>query len=137
MSGNNAAESPAMLAFLAAKEKGKAEEDIEIVSIGSISLRADKIGANVGIIEWISRISSLKGASKRFSQDYLVYYMLRTYGNTFTKINIKVDVEKDKELEKMKDKLLTLNDLKNDMINDNYQLMSAALTNIITDKFKD
>ena len=37
----------------------------------------------------------------------------------------------------MKDKLLTLNDLKNDMINDNYQLMSAALTNIITDKFKD
>ncbi len=46
--------------------------------------------------------------------------MLQTNGNTFTKINLKVDVEKDKELEEMKDKLLTLDDLKNDMINDNY-----------------
>ena len=45
--------------------------------------------------------------------------MLQIYGNTFTKINLKVDVKKDKELEEMKDKLVTLNDLKNDMINDN------------------
>lgn len=93
LSGNNAAESPAMLAFLMAKEKGIPESEIEIVSIGSISQRADKIPANIGIIEWISRISSLQGASKRFSQDYLVHYMLHTYGNTFTKINLKVDVE--------------------------------------------
>ena len=126
-----------MLAFLMAKEKGVPQEDIEIVSIGSISQRADKITANIGIIEWISRISSLKGASKRFSQDYLAYYMLQTYGNTFTKINLKVDVEKDQELETMPDKLLTLDNLKNDMINDNYQLMSMVLTNIIRDKFKD
>lgn len=119
MSGNNVAESPAMLAFLTAKENGINEKDIEIVSIGSISQRADKVSANIGIVEWISRISSLQGASKRFSQDYLVYYMLQIYGNTFTKINLKVDVEKDKELEEMKDKLLTLNDLKSDMINDN------------------
>jgi len=45
--------------------------------------------------------------------------MHQIYGNTFTKINLKVDVEKDKELEKMKDKLHTLNNLKEDMINDN------------------
>jgi hypothetical protein len=48
-----------MLAFLMAKEKGIPESEIEIVSIGSISQRADKIPANIGIIEWISRISSL------------------------------------------------------------------------------
>ena len=119
LSGNNVAESPAMLAFLTAKENGINEKDIEIVSIGSISQRADKVSANIGIVEWISRISSLQGASKRFSQDYLVYYMHQIYGNTFTKINLKVDVEKDKELEKMKDKLHTLNNLKEDMINDN------------------
>ena len=53
--------------------------------------------------------------------------MLWVHGNIFTKINLKIPMSEDKELEKMDDKLKRLESLKNDIINDNYQLISRVL----------
>jgi len=65
ISGDAMAVSPALLAFLTATEYGgKDAKDIEIFSVGSITERADKIPDNIGLVEWVSRLSSLQGASK-------------------------------------------------------------------------
>jgi hypothetical protein len=59
ISGNAAAESPAMFAFLYATEYGQLPEDVEVVSIGSIEERPNKIPSDIGVLEWTARISSL------------------------------------------------------------------------------
>ena len=50
MSGDAIAKSPALYAFLDATERGIQASDIEIVSIGSIHERADKIPKDIGVI---------------------------------------------------------------------------------------
>lgn len=67
ISGNAAAESPAMFAFLYATENGKLPEDIEVVSIGSIEERPNKIPADIGVLEWSARIQSLQGPVKSYA----------------------------------------------------------------------
>lgn len=71
--GDSVAVSPAMLAFMAATEEGGIDPaNIEIMSVGSLNERVDKIPEDIGAIEWLSRISSLTGQSKKHTQDYLL-----------------------------------------------------------------
>lgn len=68
ISGDSWAVSPAMYTYSYALTNNLASKDnTRVVSIGSIKERADKIPANIGIFEWISRVSSLQGPSKLFS----------------------------------------------------------------------
>lgn len=67
ISGNAAAESPAMFAFLYATEYGQLPENVEVVSIGSIEERPNKIPSDIGVLEWAARISSLQGPVKSYA----------------------------------------------------------------------
>ena len=67
ISGNAAAESPAMFAYLYATEYGQNPEDIEVVSIGSIEERPNKIPSDIGVLEWTARIQSLQGPVKSYA----------------------------------------------------------------------
>lgn len=67
ISGNAAAESPAMFAYLYATEYGQNPEDVEVVSIGSLEERPNKIPSDIGVLEWTARISSLQGPVKAYA----------------------------------------------------------------------
>lgn len=60
ISGDSWAVSPAMYTYTYAITAGKTKpENTRVVSIGAIKERADKIPEDIGVIEWISRVSSL------------------------------------------------------------------------------
>ena len=64
--GDAVAVSPALLAFMQATDvENRAASDVQVLSIGSIYQRADRIPANVGLVEWSSRINSMTGLSKK------------------------------------------------------------------------
>lgn len=64
--GSAVAVSPALLAFMTATDEGGISRDnVEVFSIGSINQRADKIPDDIGAIEWVSRVDSLTGQSKK------------------------------------------------------------------------
>lgn len=101
ISGDAMAVSPALLAFLTATEYGgKDAKDIEVFSVGSIEERADKIPDNIGLVEWVSRLSSLQGASKQHSQDYLMDHILQSYDRSFKKYFFPMSYSANQEFKK-------------------------------------
>jgi hypothetical protein len=70
--------SPALLAYMVATEEGEKDgtaippNQVRVFSIGSVNVRADKIPDDIGLIEWVSRLDSLTGTSKKHTQDYLL-----------------------------------------------------------------
>jgi len=90
ISGNAIAESPAMYAFLQATEAGNKPSNIHVVSIGSAMLRPDKISSKIGVIDWVTRIESLQGPSKRYSHDYLLNEILSKYKKRLLKFQFPI-----------------------------------------------
>jgi len=100
ISGNAAAESPAMWAYMFATQGGNKPADTKVVSIGAISERPDKISKDIGIIEWVSRIFSLQGEVKQHAQDYLLNSILNQYGSQLNKLEYKISLDELNELSK-------------------------------------
>jgi hypothetical protein len=135
ISGNVYAESPAMLAYLYASENGQASEDIRVFSVGSILRRADKIPEDVGVAEWVPRLESLQGPSKRHSQDYMVNQVLMSYNSRLIKFQYPVPVEVASELGGKRKRLEDLEHYKSDMINENRLLLEIAIEELVKERF--
>uniref|UniRef100_A0A7S3II86 Uncharacterized protein n=1 Tax=Strombidium inclinatum TaxID=197538 RepID=A0A7S3II86_9SPIT len=135
ISGNAIAESPAMYAFLYATEAGQDPANIAVVSVGSTLERPDKIPEDIGIIEWVTRIESLQGQSKRHSQDYLLNAVLNSYDRNLIKFQFPVSLEFEEELASKKNRLEDMELLKADMINENRMLIEFTMEAIVKERF--
>ena len=105
ISGNAASESPAMFAFLYATEYGQNPEDVEVVSIGSLEERPNKIPSDIGVLEWTARINSLKGPVKAYAQDYILDAILLSYDTSLRKFTYPVPLEQEHELKEKKERV--------------------------------
>ena len=137
ISGNAAAESPAMFAFLYATEYGQAPEDIEVVSIGSLEERPNKIPSDIGVLEWTARISSLQGPVKAYAQDYILEAILLNYDTSLYKFTYPVPLEQEQELASKKERISDIIDLKSDFINEQRFMIEVLLKEIVSDKIAD
>jgi hypothetical protein len=95
ISGNAAAESPAMFAFLYATEYGQLPEDVEVVSIGSIEERPNKIPHDIGVLEWTARIKSLQGPVKAYAQDYILDAILLSHDSNLMKFTYPIPISQE------------------------------------------
>lgn len=78
MSGSNYAKSPALYAYLYATERlGVKQADINMVSVGSTNEEPELIGDNVGLLDWVSRLTSLASSVKVHTMNYMLEYILR------------------------------------------------------------
>ena len=138
ISGDAMAKSPAMLAFLYATDAGVDPKTIRVVSVGSTSQRADKIPENIGIIDWMTRITSLQAPVKEHTHDYLLNFMLMEQsGHHVDKFHLVIPKDEDDQLNNLKNRHDKLIDLKNDFINENRDSISLMLDKILFDKYND
>lgn len=134
ISGNNAAESPAMFAYLYATENGQSPDNVEVVSIGSLEERPNKIPSDIGVLEWTARISSLKGPVKAYAQDYILDAILLNYNNFLWKFTYPVPISQDEELAAKKNRISDIVDLKSDFINEQRFNVEVLLRTIVDEK---
>ena len=125
ISGDAIAESPAMYSFLMATESGQDPATIAVFSIGSTFERPDKIPENIGVIEWVSRVTSLQGPSKRHSQDYMLNAILGSYDKSLIKFQFPISLEDEEEMANKKNRLEDLEQMTADMINENRLLIET------------
>ena len=134
ISGNAAAESPAMFAYLYATEYGQAPEDIEVVSIGSLEERPNKIPSDIGVLEWTARLSSLQGPVKSYAQDYILEAILLNYGSNLWKFTYPIPIAQEEELAAKMERIEDIVDLKSDFINEQRFMVEVLLKEIVDDK---
>lgn len=134
--GDAVAVSPALLAYMAATEEGGiSPADIEVFSIGSLNARADKIPEDIGAIEWLSRVDSLTGQSKKHTQDYLLHQILESYGSSLKKYTYPMSYEASAELAGMSSRLEKLEHLCGDMLNESQHDLVIDLKELISERF--
>lgn len=135
--------SPALLAYMVATEEGQRDggeipsDKVRVFSVGSVNVRADKIPDDIGLIEWVSRLDSLTGTSKKHTQDYLLQNILDSYGFNLHKYDYPMSYEKGAELAVMEPRLEELKYLSSDMINENRVQLEQDLDALILDRFAD
>ena len=134
ISGNAAAESPAMFAYLYATEYGQDPEDVEVVSIGSIEERPNKIPSDIGVLEWTARISSLQGPVKAYAQDYILDAILLSYDTSLKKFTYPIPISQEKVLADTKSRISAIVDLKSDFINEQRFSVEVLLRTIVEEK---
>ena len=88
--GSTFAESTDMYAYLqtvwsADGIKPENAHKIAIVSIGSQSFKTAKIGGEVGLLGWASRLYDLTGPVKKMTQDYMALQLTRKHGSLYKK----------------------------------------------------
>ena len=89
ISGDSIAISPAMYAYFYANERlGAKQDDIRVVSIGSIVEEAENIGVSASLLTWAARLTSLNGPVKMHTMDYMTDYLLRRSGHELHKFEI-------------------------------------------------
>jgi len=109
VSGTNIAKSPALYAYLYATEKiGVPEEDIRMVSIGSTVEEPDMISASTGLIEWVSRLSSLASSVKVHTMDYMLDYLLRNNSHKLHRFAIRETRQWEEDFFKVNNRMPTL-----------------------------
>ena len=72
ISGDHNAQSPALFSYYLAMQKGKSADKIKVVSVGSFYQRADRVTSNTPLVDWISRLLSLRTDNKAHSMDYMM-----------------------------------------------------------------
>lgn len=83
VSGENVAASPAMFAYLDARDQhGVDPKTIRVTSIGNTDSLPDRIDANVGLLDWAARLLTLNAPVKQHTMDYMMHYFLRDADGT-------------------------------------------------------
>ena len=141
ISGDSWAVSPAMYTYSYALANKKATaNNIRVVSIGNIKERADKIPDDIGIFEWISRISSLQGPSKLYSQEFMLDMSIRENAptsdsnNHLYKFNYLMSRDTYSELDTANSRKIEVNSYAEDMINENKEEIDILLENLVKER---
>jgi hypothetical protein len=126
ISGDSWAVSPAMYTYsYAINAKKTTASNTRVISIGAIKERADKIPENIGVIEWVSRVGSLQGPSKLFSQEYILDMSIRENApssdpnNHLHKYTYVMARDDYIELDSLNNRKSAINGYAEDMINEN------------------
>lgn len=93
VSGDSVALSPAMFAMLYANEKKDPPvdiQDINIVSIGNINDKSERIDTKTSLLQWVERLLTLMAPIKKYTQDYMLHYFLSMHGQRFSKFEIQM-----------------------------------------------
>ena len=136
ISGDANAVSPALFAYYHATTMlQKKAADINVVSVGGMRKRANKISASIGLAEWASRILTLTGESKLHSQDYLLDTILRKNNNQLHKFELYMAFDNVEAIEDKPDRKDDLIARSNDLVNENRFQIDVVLDNLIREKF--
>lgn len=136
ISGNNVHESPAMLAFLHATEQGQSVDNIQVISVGSMRARSDEIAKNVGVGDWVLKLDSLQGPSKRHSMDYMLNKVLTSVsGDHLVKFEYPVPLEVQNEVKDMNNRVSTIEYYTKMMINENLDQIDDVMTKLVKERF--
>lgn len=94
ISGENVASSPALFAYMDATDKSsKDPKKIRVVSVGSTNALPDRIDANVGLLDWASRLLTLNAPVKKHTMDYMMHFLLRDEDGSSRFHKFQVDVD--------------------------------------------
>jgi len=135
VSGSNVAKSPALYSYLYANEKlGVKQEDIRVVAIGSTKEEPDMIGAKVGLLEWVKRLTSLASAVKVDTMDYMLDYILRNQEHKFHRFSISESREWEENFFYVADRLPILRQKSQEMIYSNRERLDFLINALVMDR---
>ena len=97
--------SPAMYAYLFAKEKKEGIDKINVVAIGSINELSEKIEADASVFDWTQRLQTLSAPVKHHTQNYMLNKIMKhNEGSYLFEFNIERSAKQEKVLRQSKNR---------------------------------
>lgn len=139
ISGENVASSPALFAYMDAVDKQNVDQrKVRVVSVGSTNALPDRIDADVGLLDWATRLLTLNAPVKKHTMDYMMHFLCRDEDGSSRFHKFDVDVENDWEVEfylRTGSREAILEQKSQEMIFTNLWKINQVLKEVVADSF--
>lgn len=136
ISGDNMAISPALFSYYYANEqKGVAQKDIRIISVGSTNELAEKIETKASLLDWAVRLTSLNGPVKKHTMDYMLQHLLGQNGEELHKFEVDKTRDWEEDFYNTDVRLPILKDLSQQLIFQDREEIENLITTIVHERF--
>lgn len=136
ISGDNMAISPALFSYYYATEQmKKPENNIRIVSVGSINVLSEKIDTKASLLDWAVRLTSLSAPVKKHTMDYMAQHLLGQQGAQLHKYEIDQTTAWDLDFYNAGVRLPELKSLSQQLIFSVREDIEDVITQIVKERF--